>query len=68
MITKERMEELDWAWNDSAKWDDDEYEAWYDSLTEEEKNQIDEWDKRYSQGMLRLCSEILKQESTTPLV
>lgn len=62
MITAERLEELDWAWNDSATWDDDEYREWYEELTSEEQALIDTWDKQYCQGVQRICNAILAIE------
>ena len=59
VITPERMEELDRAWNDSDSMDDQEYREWYEDLTEEEQALIDSWDKQYTKGVLRICEEIL---------
>lgn len=62
MISPERMEELDQAWNDSATWDDEEYMDWFLDLTQEEQYLIAEWDRRYELGVARLCAEILAAE------
>ena len=62
MITPERMEELDQAWNDSACWDDEEYMDWFLDLTQEEQDLIAEWDRGYTLGVPRLCAEILAAE------
>ena len=62
MITPERLEELDRAWNESDLMDDQEYREWYEDLTDEEQAQIDAWDKQYTKGVLRLCNEILARE------
>ena len=36
MIIPERMEELDQAWNESAKWTEEEYLDWFLDLTQED--------------------------------
>lgn len=62
MITPERMEELDQAWNESAKWTEEEYLDWFLDLTQEEQDLIAEWDRRYTLGVSRLCADILAAE------
>ena len=59
VITKERMEELDRAWNESDFMDDQEYREWYEDLTQEEQALIDAWDKQYNKGVLQICQDIL---------
>ena len=58
-ITKERMEELDRAWNESDFMDDEEYREWYKDLTQEEQTLIDTWDKQYNKGVLQISQDIL---------
>ena len=58
-ITKERMEELDRAWNESDFMDDEEYREWYEDLTQEEQSLIDTWDKQYTKGVLQISQDIL---------
>lgn len=62
MISPERMEELDRAWNDSALWDEEDYLDWFLDLTQEEQDLIAEWDRRYELGVARLAAEILAAE------
>lgn len=57
-ITKERMEELDRAWNESDFMDDEEYREWYEDLTQEEQELIDAWDKQYNKGVLQISQDI----------
>lgn len=56
-ITNERMEELEKAWDDSDRMDDQEYREWYEELTPEERCLIDSWDKQYSQAFQHLTQE-----------
>lgn len=56
-ITNERMEELEKAWDDSDRMDDQEYREWYEELTPEERCLIDSWDKEYSQAFQHLIQE-----------
>ena len=58
-ITGERMEELDRSWNESDLMDDEEYRGWYESLTAEEQALIDAWDRRYYNGVERICEDII---------
>jgi len=58
-MTEARIQELDRAWNESDRMDDDEYRDWYEELTEEERQMIDTWDKRYNKGVLRICQDVL---------
>ena len=58
-ITKERMEELDRAWNESDFMDDEEYRQWYEDMTPEEQALVDTWDKQYNKGVLQICEDIL---------
>lgn len=60
MITPERLEELDHAWNYSAFMDDYEYREWYEDLTDEERAQIDAWDKQYINGVRVDHEEVIK--------
>ena len=63
-ITKERMEELDRAWNESDFMDDEEYREWYEDLSQEEQALIDTWDQQYNKGVLQISQDILaKSES-----
>lgn len=62
-ITKERMEELDRAWNESDFMDDDEYREWFEDLTQEEQDLICSWDEQYQKGVLRICEKILKRDA-----
>ena len=63
-ITKERMEELDRAWNESDFMDDEEYREWYEDLSQEEQAQINTWDQQYNKGVLQISQDILaKSES-----
>lgn len=62
-ISKERMEDLDRAWNESDFMDDDEYREWFEDLTEEEQELICSWDEQYRQGTLRICEKILQRDS-----
>ena len=62
VISPERIEELDRAWNESDLMDDDDFHEWYGGLTAEEQALIDAWDKQYEQGVQRLCSDILAKE------
>lgn len=57
-MTEARIQELDRAWDESDRMDDDEYRDWYEELTEEERQLIDAWDERYRKGVLRLCEDI----------
>ena len=59
MISPERLEELDTAWNDSAAWTEEEYLDWFLELTQEEQDLVSEWDRRYCLGVSRLCADIL---------
>ena len=57
MITEERKEELNelfWAEAD-VPWT----QEWREELTAEESALIDDWDKKYEQGIFDICSAIL---------
>lgn len=62
-ITKERMEELNRAWNESDFMDDEEYREWYEDLSQEEQALIDTWDQQYNKGVLQISQDILASES-----
>lgn len=62
-MTEERKQELDRQWDTSDQLDDDEYKDWYNNLTGEEQELIDTWDKRYQQGVKKICEDILELEA-----
>jgi len=60
MITADRIEQLHEEWNECGCWDKDDFYNWWHRLTDEEQEQIREWDRQYEKGILRLCQEINK--------
>lgn len=61
-MTEERKQELCREWDISDQLDDEEYKDWYNDLTGEEQELIDIWDKRYQQGVKKICEDILELE------
>ena len=61
-MTEERKQELCREWDISDQLDDEEYKNWYNDLTGEEQELIDTWDKRYLQGIKKICEDILERE------
>ena len=59
MISPERLEELDTAWNYSANLTEDEYRDWFLELTQEEQDLVSVWDRRYFLAVAGLCAYIL---------
>lgn len=62
MITKEQLEALERDWNECDCWDQEDYDDWWYGLTDEEQEQIMEWDRQFEKGVSRLCQDILKRE------
>lgn len=62
-MTEERKQELCREWDISDQLDDEEYKDWYNDLTGEEQELIDTWDKRYQQGVKKICEDILELEA-----
>lgn len=62
-MTEERKQELCREWDISGQLDDEEYKDWYNDLTGEEQELIDTWDKRYQQGVKKICEDILELEA-----
>ena len=62
MITDERRNELDCAWNECDLWSDEAYHEWWESLTDEEQALIDRWDNQYRKGLTGLIADILSME------
>lgn len=61
-MTEERKQELCREWDISDQLDDEEYKDWCNDLTGEEQELIDTWDKRYQQGIKKICEDILERE------
>lgn len=60
MISQERMEEMeDDFWSES---NDDYTQEWREDLTDEETRLVDKWDRKYAQGTIKLCEQILDIE------
>lgn len=60
-ITDERKEALLDCWDNETN--EAETQEWRDNLTEEEAKLVAEWGKRYSQGVARMCGQILDAEA-----
>ncbi len=58
-MTEERKEDLIREWDYSDRLDDNEYREWYEDLTDEEQSLIDQWDRQYMRGTLKICEDIL---------
>lgn len=61
-MTEERKEDLIREWDNCDEMDNEEYQDWYEGLTNEEKTLIDKWDRQYMRGTLKLCKDILQHE------
>ena len=59
MITKERMEWMDFCW-DVEDGEDPESMEWREELTEEEAKLVAEWDRGYADGIRRMVEDGLR--------
>jgi len=60
MITQDRIDEMeDDFWSES---NDEDTQEWREDLTEEETKVVDKWDRKYAQGTVSLCQQILDIE------
>lgn len=62
-VPQERREELERAWNECDKWDEEDYLAWYEDLTADERMLVDQWDRQYEQGVLKISGDIQKAQT-----
>lgn len=54
MISEKRKEYLLWCWEDELTEEDEE---WRDELAAEEQELVDEWDRGYAEGFVKLIGE-----------
>ena len=58
MLSGERIAELEWRWGEETS--DEESQEWRDHLSEEEAEFVEQWDKGYAHGLVRLCADLME--------